>query len=152
MSGPVTLPDLLDLLPAEILLEIIGRDEQTWYQLYRFYPRARALHLQHNWARVYVGLFKMIIQNRPLISFQSRIFDQLHSFNDEPALIYAESGFREWYRNGKVHRDDGPAVLWADGQQEWWRDGKLHRDDGPAVIYVNGQQEWYKDGLRYTPT
>ncbi len=42
-------------------------------------------------------------------------------------------GTKGWYRDGKHHRDDGPAVEWADGTKGWYRDGKLHRDDGPAV-------------------
>lgn len=26
------------------------------------------------------------------------------------------------------------------------RDGQLHREDGPAVIYPNGTQHWFHDG------
>jgi len=29
-----------------------------------------------------------------------------------------------WYRNGKRHREDGPAVEHADGKKEWYRQGK----------------------------
>ena len=29
-----------------------------------------------------------------------------------------------WYRNGKRHREDGPAVEHADGKREWFRQGK----------------------------
>ena len=25
-----------------------------------------------------------------------------------------------WYRNDMLHREDGPAVINADGSQEWW--------------------------------
>ena len=28
----------------------------------------------------------------------------------------------------------------------WYKDGKLHREDGPAVELKNGLKEWYKDG------
>ena len=35
----------------------------------------------------------------------------------------------------------------ADGTREWFRDGKLHRDGGkPAVEYANGNRMWYRDG------
>jgi hypothetical protein len=52
----------------------------------------------------------------------------------------------KYYRNGKLHRDDGPAVIKPDGTQEWYKEGKLHRDDGPAVIYTSNISNWNKDG------
>ena len=30
--------------------------------------------------------------------------------------------------------------------------GKLHRDDGPALIYPDGRQHWYIDGTRVYST
>ena len=53
---------------------------------------------------------------------------------------------REWRRNGKLHREDGPAVEWANGGKEWYRSGKHHRDDGPAVEWANGYKEWWRNG------
>ncbi len=37
-----------------------------------------------------------------------------------------------------------------DGTQRWFKDGKLHREDGPAIIWPSGYQEWYKDGKEIT--
>lgn len=34
------------------------------------------------------------------------------------------SGVRFWFRHGKVHRDDEPAILWP-MQREWYQDGVL---------------------------
>lgn len=59
------------------------------------------------------------------------------------------TGMRTWWRNGKRHRDDGPAVEWPDGYREWWRDGQRHRDDGPAVERADGYRVWYRDGQRH---
>jgi len=42
-----------------------------------------------------------------------------------------------------LHREDGPAVEYANGERAWYVDGKLHRLDGPAVEYVNGSKAWY---------
>ena len=44
------------------------------------------------------------------------------------------------YRNsdGQLHREDGPAVEYADGTREWWLNDERHREDGPAVEYPNG--------------
>jgi hypothetical protein len=30
-----------------------------------------------------------------------------------------------WYRNGKVHREDGPAVVNSDGSKEWYQNGEF---------------------------
>ena len=31
---------------------------------------------------------------------------------------------KSWHRNGKRHRDEGPAVEYADGRKEWYRNDK----------------------------
>ena len=79
-------------------------------------------------------------------------------------------GKKYWYRNGELHRDDGPAVEWSNGSKHWykngerhrdgepavdnndeykeWRqNGKLHRDDGPAIDNPNGSRYWYRNGV-----
>jgi antitoxin component YwqK of YwqJK toxin-antitoxin module len=64
---------------------------------------------------------------------------------DGPAIEYAD-GSKEWYRNGKRHREDGPAIEWSDGTKEWHRNGKLHREDGQAVECADGSKFWYRNG------
>ncbi len=51
--------------------------------------------------------------------------------------------------NGQMHRDDGPAVVYANGRQEWWCHGKLHREGGPAVMIPNHHVNWFNNGLHY---
>ena len=31
----------------------------------------------------------------------------------------------------------------------WYKEGLLHREDGPACEYANGDKSWYLDGNRY---
>ena len=38
--------------------------------------------------------------------------------------VIDEYGTQRWYKNGKIHREDGPAVIYADGFQAWWLYGK----------------------------
>lgn len=68
---------------------------------------------------------------------------------DGPAIIYVD-GEQAWYINGKRHRTDGPAVVGALGQQYWFMNGKIHRIDGPSVIYADGEKSWYFNGHRIT--
>jgi hypothetical protein len=58
-------------------------------------------------------------------------------------------GTMEWLnKNRKLHRVDGPAVIYHDGSMEWLIDGKLHRTDGPAYIQCNGKSSWYINSIR----
>ena len=36
------------------------------------------------------------------------------------------------------------------GNKFWWLDGKLHREDGPAVEYADGGREWWFHGEKVT--
>lgn len=60
---------------------------------------------------------------------------KLHREGDSPAVIYA-GGRKEWWQHGLLHRDnDKPA--WIDPishSERWYKDGKLHRLVGPAMI------------------
>ena len=56
------------------------------------------------------------------------------------------NGTREWRLDRKLHREEGPAVIYADGSQFWYINDKCHREDGPAVIRANGGQEWFING------
>jgi antitoxin component YwqK of YwqJK toxin-antitoxin module len=56
------------------------------------------------------------------------------------------NGDKFWYKNGKLHREDGPACEYANGDKAWNQNGKCHREDGPALEYANGNREWFKNG------
>ena len=56
-----------------------------------------------------------------------------------------DNGDEFWYLNGKLHREDGPAIVCRDGYKEWCLNGKPHREDGPAVI-ANGDKFWCLNG------
>ena len=62
--------------------------------------------------------------------------------------VYArEDAIQLWFRDGQLHREEGPATVYPNGDQWWYRDGQLHREgDLLAVIYANGRQMWYRDG------
>jgi hypothetical protein len=47
---------------------------------------------------------------------------KLESFNNDPALI-TTSGILYWFKNGRIHRNDGPAIIFPDGSYRWAIDG-----------------------------
>ena len=64
---------------------------------------------------------------------------------DGPAIEYA-NGTKAWFIDNERRRDDGPAIEWASGSKEWYTDGKLHREDGPAIERANGTRMWCING------
>jgi hypothetical protein len=74
--------------------------------------------------------------------------DKLHR-EDGPAIEWA-NGSKRWYINGERHREDGPASEYADGSKFWYLNGKLHREDGPAIECADGSKFWYLEGKELT--
>jgi len=74
--------------------------------------------------------------------------NQLHR-EDGPAIEYADGG-KAYYINGKLHREEGPAVESAYGDKFYYRNGKLHREDRPAIEWANGYIEYYRNGKQLT--
>ena len=52
--------------------------------------------------------------------------------DEEHATRVLPDGTKEWYQNGQLHRDDGPAIVRPDGTEEWWQDGR-EIDPPPSV-------------------
>jgi hypothetical protein len=94
--------------------------------------------------------------------------DVLHG-GKEPAIKY-NNGSAMYYRRGKLHRRDGPALIYTgrcgakstivktilkymhavpDTVELYFIDGKLHREDGPAVIINNNTYIYYILGCRH---
>ncbi len=74
--------------------------------------------------------------------------DGLLHRDDGPAVVY-NNGLGYWYKFGKIHRDGGPAVDWGNGEVSWYRKGVYHREDGPAVEW-EGENVWYVNGIKAT--
>ena len=60
-------------------------------------------------------------------------------------------GTKEWFLNGKLHREDGPAHEFPNGTKAWYLNGKHHREDAPAVEWSNGAKEWWLNGEKTHP-
>ena len=60
------------------------------------------------------------------------------------------NGSKEWRLNDKLHREDGPAIEWADGNKSWWLNGERHRKDGPACEWADGSKSWWLNGKKVT--
>ena len=65
----------------------------------------------------------------------------------EPECRVNVLGDKFWCLNGKYHREDGPAIEYANGYKAWYLNGELHREEGPAVEHTNGNKAWCLNGI-----
>ena len=66
-------------------------------------------------------------------------------------VVVDNFGTTRWYKDAKCkvwHRENGPAIEYADGSKSWWQNGLLHRTDGPAIEWPSGNKAWYINGVR----
>jgi hypothetical protein len=54
----------------------------------------------------------------------------------------------EFYDEGKLHKEDGPALKCSDGSEAWYLNGVFHREDGPAISDSSGYKAWWVQGIR----
>ena len=63
-------------------------------------------------------------------------------------------GDKQWLLNGKLHRENGPAIEWSNewsnGNKLWYLNGQRHREDGPAVELADGTKRWYLNDQKLT--
>lgn len=81
--------------------------------------------------------------------------DDIHEHITDPGFTRIQATDRFFYfldANGENHRDNGPAAISkgrvTPGTGEWYKHGKLHREDGPAVrvsqSYPSFDEWWYE--------
>lgn len=65
--------------------------------------------------------------------------------------IVDKVGIKVYYDEfGQPHRENAPAVEYANGDASWYQNGVSHREDGPAVDFPSvGRFEWYLHGERF---
>lgn len=67
---------------------------------------------------------------------------------------YALGVSYRWFNSeGQLHRVDGPAYIYEVDNKiaslKWYKNGKPHREDGPAVEFASGgrwTKEWWENG------
>jgi len=133
-------------LPYEILLHISAFTGSS--------SLIQQLMLHRPFYEYYVTCRQYCIQLHTVITTDDEhttytVFGKLHR-EDGPASIYAGGG-QYWYRYGKSHREDGPAIILACSAQFWCLNGLRHREDGPAVedLRCSAPAIIHSDGAQY---
>jgi hypothetical protein len=69
--------------------------------------------------------------------------------DDYVGIVEFPDGEKQWRKGVVIHREDGPATIWANGTKEWVVNGEYHREDGPAIEYNDGSREWLLNGRHH---
>ncbi len=127
-------------LPLEILIKIALESPAIFGKMLALRPVAEFLWGHRKWV-----LDKFTIVRTFNNRTEYKIGRKLHR-EDGPAIIY-NNETTYWWKDGLIHRDgDLPAVERADGHKEWWKNGQRHRDGHlPAIIYANGITAYWVD-------
>ena len=64
-------------------------------------------------------------------------------------LFIDDYGCHRYYKDDKIHRDDGPAIILPVDSVKYFIEGKLHNENGPATISYLGMLEYYINGRRH---
>jgi hypothetical protein len=67
-----------------------------------------------------------------------------------PAYINRHYKWEMWYKDGLLHREDGPAIIHKNNKY-WFQEGTLHRMDGPAVEDLGSPPMYFIRGVRFSP-
>jgi hypothetical protein len=81
-------------------------------------------------------------------------------------IVVFPDGRKDWYLNGKLHREEGPcteckdchsgnfelclkpgpAIISSNGTKHWYLNGEFHRENGPAAVWPDGTKQWCLNG------
>jgi len=103
------------------------------------------LTISHNmWAMTYIK-GKIAFTVTKIGEQECRYNGKIHRENG-PAMIN-RLGDHLWFKHGKLHRGGGlPAIICHDGRKKWCVNDKTHREDGPALKNSYGVWWWFIDG------
>ncbi len=131
--------NILDL-PIEILAIITTADLDTFLAALK--APGIGPKLCHEYVQNYAKNAFTII-SRDYNSIKYYLVGRLHR-EDGPAILYDDGDFN-YLRLGRLHREDGYACF-INGNKLYYIKGHLHREDGPAIIYYNGSKQYYVNG------
>ena len=66
-------------------------------------------------------------------------------------ILQLPDGTNIYTTDGRLHREDGPAIEFSNGTSYYFIDGVLHRDNGPAISCADPAGcHWFKHGVAIT--
>lgn len=63
------------------------------------------------------------------VSLEEVMTDDPSNVDPTRELKIVVYGTKCWYKYGQLHRNDGPAIEYADGVKQWYKNGQFIRED-----------------------
>lgn len=66
------------------------------------------------------------------------------------SILRIDSVGNKYWSNleGELHRENGPAVIWATNKKMYWYiNNDSHRIDGPACVLISGHRTWWLNNV-----
>lgn len=124
-------------LRAGVCCVTLNNGEQYYCDINKYHSRGES-----HWTKVYIWNG----DNQINIDQDSRIP------NDFTGMATYPSGTKKYFKDGKLHREDGPAIEWSTGGESWYVNGLKHRNDGPSFKNTNDTiRHWHMDGKVVSP-
>jgi len=73
--------------------------------------------------------------------------EELYDILINMGLFKINGIIKYWFKKGKLTRDDGP-VIETNDYIIWIKDYMIHRDNGPAIIYADGKCEFWTKNVK----
>jgi hypothetical protein len=122
-------------LPLEVRILVARMDIETYIRMYlwdsEFREYARKVYAVDDFIELFVVEKKDRYKKYKINNMEYR------KYND---------GGQQWYKNSELHKDNGPAVICANGNEYWYINGERHRINGPAIILTDGKnthEHWF---------
>ena len=78
------------------------------------------------------------------------LIELINRNNDFDIMEIDSEGNEFYYRKGKLHRLNGPAIERQNGYKAYYVNNKRHRLDGPAIKWANDYKEYWINGQQFT--
>ena len=92
--------------------------------------------------------YKLFSTDGQFIKNLDNIPPSYNKYEKITGFILFFDGNKQWYKDGILHREDGPAFECHNGSKVWYVNGKRHKLDGPAIEWHDGAKVWFIDDKR----
>ena len=72
-----------------------------------------------------------------------KYFPNINIKKEDNKMIISYNNFYLIFKDGKLHNDNQPAIIYPDQSKEWFYKGYFHNLNGPAKINKDGKQEYW---------
>lgn len=105
----------------------------------------KPIKFKTNYDNVSYDYFKKMFKEQYKYGFKEFYNEKGKLHNDNGPALITPHDTKAYYKNGKLHRTNGPAIIFSNGIKMWYQNGKCHRDDGPSFTSPYNTEMWHQN-------